>query len=169
MDGVRHPETGRPGFTLDDLAVGMTATYQHTVTAADVQKFADISGDHNPVHLDEDFARKTRFNGRIVHGMLSASFISTVLASRLPGPGTIYLKQNLSFRAPVRIGDTVEAQVTVMDIIRDKGRILLKTVCRVGETVVIDGDALVALPREPAPAALPAKAKRVAARRRRAG
>jgi 3-hydroxybutyryl-CoA dehydratase len=124
----------------------MTASYRHTVTAADVQGFADLSGDHNPVHLDEDFARTTRFNGRIAHGMLSASFVSTVIASRLPGPGTIYLSQNLVFKAPVRIGDTVEARVTVLDIIREKGRVKLKTVCTVGETVVIDGDALVWVP-----------------------
>jgi 3-hydroxybutyryl-CoA dehydratase len=146
MDDVRRPDMGAPGLALEDLTVGMTASYRHTVTAADVQTFADLSGDRNPVHLDEDFARTTRFNGRIAHGMLSASFVSTVIASRLPGPGTIYLSQNLVFKAPVRIGDTVEARVTVLDIIREKGRVKLKTVCTVGDTVVIDGDALVWVP-----------------------
>jgi 3-hydroxybutyryl-CoA dehydratase len=146
MDDSRNSEPYPAGHSLEDLSVGMSATYEHTVTEADVVKFADISGDHNPVHLDEAFARKTRFKGRIVHGMLSASFLSTVIASRLPGPGTIYLTQNLSFRAPVRIGDTVEAKVTVIDIVHDRARVLLKTVCRVGETVVIDGDALVMVP-----------------------
>jgi 3-hydroxybutyryl-CoA dehydratase len=146
MYDSRNTEPLGPGYALEDLSIGMSATYERTVTEADVVKFAHISGDHNPVHLDEDFARQTRFKGRIVHGMLSASFLSTVIASRLPGPGTIYLAQNLSFRAPVRIGDKVEAEVTVVDIVRDRARVLLKTVCRVGETVVIDGDALVMVP-----------------------
>jgi 3-hydroxybutyryl-CoA dehydratase len=145
MDDVRagRPE---PGYTLEELSVGMTAVYEHVVTEEDVIKFAEISGDYNPVHLDEAYARTTRFKGRIVHGMLSASFLSTTIASRLPGPGTIYLTQNLSFRAPVRIGDRVEARVTVTEIIREKARAVLKTVCRVGDTVVIDGDALVMVP-----------------------
>jgi 3-hydroxybutyryl-CoA dehydratase len=146
MDDARSPEPYGTGHSLEELSVGMTATYEHIVTEADVVKFADISGDHNPVHLDEAYARTTRFKGRIVHGMLSASFLSTTIASRLPGPGTIYLTQNLSFRAPVRIGDKVEAKVTVVDIIAEKARVVLKTVCRVGETVVIDGDALVMVP-----------------------
>jgi len=142
-------DAGKPpvtGYHLEDLVVGMTAAYEHVVSEGDVVHFADISGDHNPVHLDENYARTTRFKGRIVHGMLSASFLSTTIASRLPGPGTIYLTQNLSFRAPVRIGDKVEARVTVTDIIREKARVVLKTVCRVGDTVVIDGDALVMVP-----------------------
>src|SRR5690242_10079583 len=146
MDDSRSFRPTSDGFRLEDLSVGMTADYTHTVTEADVVSFAAISGDHNPVHLDEVFARTTRFKGRIVHGMLSASFLSTVIAARLPGPGTIYLTQNLSFRAPVRIGDAVEARVTITDIIREKARVALKTVCRVGDTVVIDGDALVMVP-----------------------
>lgn len=146
MDDIRAGGPPVAGYVLEDLAVGMTAAYERVVTDQDVVKFAEISGDHNPVHLDEVYARTTRFKGRIVHGMLSASFVSTTIASRLPGPGTIYLTQNLSFRAPVRIGDRVEARVTVTDIIRDKARVMLKTVCRVGATVVIDGDALVMVP-----------------------
>jgi len=146
MDDVRVGEQNAEGYALEDLSVGMTAAYEHVVTDADVVKFADISGDHNPVHLDEAYARTTRFRGRIVHGILSASFLSTAIASRLPGPGTIYLTQNLTFRAPVRIGDKVEARVTVTEIIRDKARVVLKTVCSVGDTVVIDGDALVMVP-----------------------
>ncbi len=146
MDDIRAGMDDETGYSLEDLSVGMTAAYEHIVTENDVVQFADISGDHNPVHLDEGFARTTRFKGRIVHGMLSASFLSTTIASRLPGPGTIYPTQNLSFRAPVRIGDRVEARVTVTDIVREKARVVLKTVCRVGETVVIDGDALVMVP-----------------------
>ena len=146
MDDVRSRMENRTGYSLEELSVGMSDAYEHIVTENDVVQFADISGDRNPVHLDEAYARTTRFKGRIVHGMLSASFLSTTIAARLPGPGTIYLTQNLSFRAPVRIGDKVEARVTVTDIIREKARVVLKTVCRVGDTVVIDGDALVMVP-----------------------
>lgn len=146
MDAIRAGKPAGVGYALEDLSVGMTDAYEHVVTEADVVQFADISGDRNPVHLDEAYARTTRFKGRIVHGMLTASFLSTTIASRLPGPGTIYLTQNLSFRAPVRIGDKVEARVTITDIMREKARVVLKTVCRVGETVVIDGDALVMVP-----------------------
>ena len=146
MDAIRAGKPAGVGYALEDLSVGMTDAYEHVVTESDVAQFANISGDRNPVHLDEAYARTTRFKGRIVHGMLTASFLSTTIASRLPGPGTIYLTQNLSFRAPVRIGDKVEARVTVVDIIRDKARVVLKTVCRVGDIVVIDGDALVMVP-----------------------
>ena len=146
MDDTRRLRGTEGGYFLEDLAVGMCASYARTVTEADLVLFAGISGDNNPIHMDERYAAKTKFGGRIVHGMLSASFLSTAIASKLPGPGTIYLKQNLTFRAPVRIGDTVEAQVTVMDIIREKARVVLKTVCQVEDTVVIDGDALVMVP-----------------------
>src|SRR5260370_26401411 len=146
MDDVRVGEKDGGGYALEDLAGGMSEAYGDTVPEAAVVKFADISGAHNPVHLDEAYARTTGFKGGIVHGILSASFLSTTIASRLPGPGTIYLTQNLSFRAPVRIGDKVEARVTVTEIIRDRARVMLKTVCRVGDTVVIDGDALVMVP-----------------------
>ena len=146
MDDTRRLRVSDGGYFLEDLSVGMSASYARTDTEADLVLFAGISGDHNPIHMDERYAAKTHFGGRIVHGMLSASFLSTAIASKLPGPGTIYLKQNLTFRAPVRIGDTVEAQVTVMDIIREKARVVLKTVCQVDDTVVIDGDALVMVP-----------------------
>jgi 3-hydroxybutyryl-CoA dehydratase len=145
MDDIRRPDGTPNGYSLEDLSIGMTAASRHTVAASDIDRFAEVTGDHNPVHLDEAYASKTRFKGRIAHGMLTASFISATL-TKLPGPGTIYLSQNLSFRAPVRIGDTVEARVTVTDIIREKSRVVLKTVCRVGETVVIDGEALVMVP-----------------------
>lgn len=146
MDDVRRRADRRPGYALEDLTVGMTASYTHTLTDRDIHAFADLTGDHNPLHLDEDFARTTRFKGRIAHGMLSASFFSTVLAI-LPGPGTIYLGQTLAFKAPVRIGDTVVARATVTDILPEKARVRLKTVCSVGETVVIDGEATVIVPR----------------------
>jgi len=144
MDDVLHRDARR-AYALEDLTVGMTASYRHTITDADVRTFADLTGDHNPLHLDEDFARTTRFKGRVAHGMLTASYFSTVIAI-LPGPGTVYLSQSLAFRAPVRIGDTVEARVTVTDIIRDKGRVVLKTVCTVGDKVVVDGEAVALVP-----------------------
>lgn len=134
------------GLYLEDLAVGMTAAYAKTVTDADIVLFAGISGDVNPVHLNQEFAAGTMFEGRIAHGMLSASFISTVIGTKLPGPGAIYLAQNLKFKAPVRSGDTVQARVTVTEIQADKRRVALKTVCTVGDKVVIDGDALIMVP-----------------------
>jgi 3-hydroxybutyryl-CoA dehydratase len=142
MDDVRIREDVRLGLALEDLAVGMTAAYEQTVTEADIQAFADVTGDHNPLHLDEEFARHTRFGGRIAHGMLTAGFISTALAT-LPGPGTIYLSQTLAFRAPVRIGDTIEARVTVAEILPEKRKVRLTTQCRVGDTAVVDGEAMV--------------------------
>ena len=145
MDEVRQSVAPRQGYALEELVVGMTASYFHTLTEADVVEFADLTGDHNPLHLDEEFAKRTRFKGRIVHGMLTASFLSTVVAI-MPGPGTIYLSQSLAFHAPVRIGDTVEAHVTVAEINAAHKRVRLKTVCRVGDTVVIDGEALVLVP-----------------------
>ncbi len=135
------------GYFLEDMEVGMTAIYAKTVTEADIVMFAGISGDTNPVHLDAHFAEQTVFKGRIAHGMLSASFISTVLGTRLPGPGCIYLSQNLKFRAPVKAGDTVTARVTVKDVSPDNKRVTVATVCTVGDTVVIDGEALLLVNR----------------------
>ena len=135
------------GYFLDDLSVGMSGVYAKTVTDADIVMFAGISGDTNPVHLDELFADQTRFKGRIAHGMLSASFISTVLGTRLPGPGCVYCSQTLKFRAPVKAGDTVTARVTIRDIDQDKKRVTFSTVCSVADTVVIDGEATLLVDR----------------------
>ena len=129
------------GYFLDDLEIGMSASYAKTVTDADITIFAGVSGDTNPVHLDDTFAEKTLFGERIVHGMLSASFISTVFGTRLPGPGCVYLSQNLRFRAPVKVGDTVEARVTVKEIVTEKKRVLFDTVCSVDGRSVLDGEA----------------------------
>lgn len=134
------------GHVIEDLAVGQSASFTKTVTEADIVKFADVSGDNNPVHLDEAFAQTTMFKGRIAHGMLSAGFISTVIGTRLPGSGTIYMSQTLRFRAPVRIGDTVTATCTITEIIPEKRRAVLSTICKVGDTVVIEGEALVMVP-----------------------
>ena len=141
------------GYYFEDLSPGMTAVYAKTVTDADVVLFAGISGDVNPVHLNQEFADRTMFRGRIAHGMLTASFISTVIGTKLPGPGCIYVSQNLKFKAPVRIGDTVNARVTVTSVDEVRGRIAVETTCTVGSTVVIAGEAVLMVPRRPAPQA----------------
>ncbi|MEZ5628247.1 MAG: MaoC family dehydratase [Rhodocyclaceae bacterium] len=135
------------GHRFEDLTVGMSAAYGHTVTEADILLFAGVSGDTNPVHLNEELAAASMFGGRIAHGMLSASFISTVFGTRLPGPGCIYLSQTLKFKAPVRIGDTVVARVTVKSLTPEKRKALFDTVCTVGETVVLTGEAEIMVPK----------------------
>ncbi len=131
------------GYYLEDLSVGMSASYAKTITDADIVLFAGISGDTNPIHLNQEFASQTMFKERIAHGMLSASFISTVIGTKLPGPGCIYLSQNMKFKAPVKVGDTVLAKATITEILPEKKRVHLKTECLVGETLVIDGEAVV--------------------------
>ncbi len=149
-----HPQpVGFEGFFLEDLRPGMTASYARTVTEADIVLFAGVSGDQNPVHLNQEFAEGTRFKGRIAHGMLTASFISTVLGNKLPGPGCIYVSQNLKFKAPVRAGDTVHTRVEVIEVDKVKGRVRLETICRVGEVTVIEGEAVLMVPRRLANAA----------------
>ena len=136
-------------FFLEDLQVGQSASYERTISDADVREFALISGDSNPVHLDEAFAQTTRFKGRIVHGMLPVTFVSTVLGTKLPGAGAIFMGASFRFKAPVRIGDTVVATCTVKEI-GTKGRVSFDCTCSVGDTVVVEGDALVKVPsREP--------------------
>jgi 3-hydroxybutyryl-CoA dehydratase len=137
------------GYYLEDLSVGMTSIFAKTVTEADIVMFAGVSGDTNPVHINQQFAEGTMFKGRIAHGMLSASFISTVVGTRLPGPGCIYINQSLRFRAPVKAGDTVVARATVKEILPERRRVVLTTVCSVGETVVIDGEATMMVANRP--------------------
>lgn len=131
------------GYDIEDLAVGMTASFSKTITEADIILFAGASGDNNAIHINEDFARKTPFKGRIAHGFLTASTISAAIANRLPGPGTIYLSQQMRFVGPVRPGDTVNAVVTVKEIVAAKSRAVLTTVCSVGDRVVVEGEATV--------------------------
>ena len=127
-----------------DLQVGETASLSKTITDEDVRAFAQMTGDHNPVHLDDDFAQKTRFGRRIAHGMLSASLISAVLANQLPGQGTVYLSQTLQFVAPVYLGDTVTARVTVTRVREDKPIVMLETVCiNQRDETLIKGEAVV--------------------------
>ncbi len=137
------------GYYLEDLSVGMTGVFAKTVTEADIVLFAGVSGDTNPVHINQLFAENSIFKGRIAHGMLSASFISTVIGTRIPGPGAIYLNQSLRFRAPVKAGDTVVARVTVKDIKPKRRRVVLETTCNVGDTVVLDGEATVMVSNRP--------------------
>jgi 3-hydroxybutyryl-CoA dehydratase len=132
---------------FNELEVGQSATYARTISEADIVLFAGVSGDDNPVHLNEIYAAESMFKGRIAHGMLTASYISTVIGTRLPGPGSIYLGQNLKFRAPVRAGDTVTATVTIKEIDPAKRRLTLTTVCTVGDTAVVEGEAVVMLPK----------------------
>jgi len=135
-----------PATTRGHIVIGEKASLSHTVTDADIADFARLSGDVNPVHLDEDYARQTRFGGRIAHGMLVAGFISAVLGKRLPGPGGIYLVQTLKFTAPVRIGDTITASAEVTAYREDKRIVTLKTECtnQRGE-LVVTGEAVIML------------------------
>lgn len=144
------------GYYFEDLSVGMSEVFAKTVTDADIVGFADITGDTNPIHLDEGFAAESPFKDRIAHGMLSAGLISAVLGTRLPGPGCIYLSQSLRFMAPVKIGDHVVATATITEKI-DKGRrIIMETVCKVGDIVVIEGEAMMKVDARPAERAEPA-------------
>jgi len=137
------------GKTFDQLNVGDTGKFAKTVTDADIYLFAGVTGDLNPAHIDEDYAQGTFFKTRIAHGMLSAGFISAVIGTRLPGPGTVYMRQTLDFLAPVRIGDTVTATVEVVEKL-EKKRVRLKTTCTNQEGVtVLEGEALVSPPRPP--------------------
>ncbi|MBP5858301.1 MaoC family dehydratase [Marivibrio halodurans] len=140
MDNTRLHEDLN-GYFIEDLSVGMSAAFAKTITEADIVMFSGVTGDMNPVHVNEDFARDTMFKGRIAHGMLTASLISTVLGMKMPGPGCIYLSQDLKFLAPVRAGDTVTAHAIITDIIPEKKRIVCKTTASIGEKIVCDGEA----------------------------
>ncbi|AOZ50282.1 MaoC family dehydratase [Chromobacterium vaccinii] len=131
---------------FEDLAVGASAETGKTITEADVLLFSAVSGDNNPVHLDQTYAATTPFETRIAHGMLTASLISGVIGTRLPGYGTVYLSQSTRFKAPVRIGETVTTRVTVEELIPEKKRVRLSTQCRVGDKVVLEGESLVIAP-----------------------
>ncbi len=134
------------GLYFDELSVGQSAEMSRVVGAADIEAFAEVSGDNNPVHLDAAYAASTPFGERIAHGMLSAGYISAILGTRLPGPGAIYLSQALRFRRPVKIGDLVVARATIRELDEAKGRVTLDTVCEVAGKTVIDGEAVVIAP-----------------------
>lgn len=134
---------------FEDLSIGMTETYAKVVKSSDVVGFAEITGDRNPIHLSEHFAAKTPFRGRIAHGLYTAGLISAVIGTRLPGPGAIYVSQMLNFKAPVRIGDTVEASVKVVELVARGHRAKLACTCTVRGTVVLEGEAIVKIPSRP--------------------
>jgi len=136
----------RGTIVIEDLEVGMLRYLQKQVTDADIEMFAQVSTDRNPVHLDDDYARDTIFQGRIAHGMLTAGLISAVIGEQLPGHGTVYLGQTLKFMAPVRPGDMVRAEVQVEAIEHSRRRVTLATRCLVGDTVVLKGEAVVLAP-----------------------
>ena len=136
------------GKTIGELKVGDTAEFSKTVSESDIYMFAGISGDMNPAHIDESYASKTAFKTRIAHGMIPAGFISAVLGTRLPGPGSVYMKQDLTFLAPVRIGDTITARVEIIEILAEKKRVRFRTTCANQDGImVLDGEALVSPPR----------------------
>ncbi|MDE9449737.1 MaoC family dehydratase [Aliiroseovarius sp. Z3] len=136
----------RGTICIEELEIGMSRHVTKEVTDRDIEMFAEISTDRNPVHLDDDYANDTIFEGRIAHGMLTAGLISAVIGEQLPGHGTIYMGQSLTFLAPVRPGDTVRAEVTVMDIDHAKRRVTLKTECLVEGKPVLKGEAKVLAP-----------------------
>jgi 3-hydroxybutyryl-CoA dehydratase len=138
------------GLFLEDLSVGQSAQLVRAVTEADIVAFAAVTGDTNPVHLDADYAATTSFGERIAHGMLSAGHISAVLGTTLPGPGAVYLSQSLAFKRPVKIGVEVTAKVTVTAIDAARARVTLATVCQVGGKTVVDGEAVVLVPKKSA-------------------
>ena len=136
------------GLFFEDLSVGQSAETTKVVTANDVEAFAAVSGDTNPVHLDEDYAQTTTFQTRIAHGMLSGAYISAVIGTKLPGPGSIYLSQSMRFRRPVKLGDAVVTRVTIQALDEAPGHATLATVCQVNGKTVVDGEAVIMVPRK---------------------
>lgn len=137
---------GLRGYYFEDLKVGMQESFSRTVTDTDMRNFSGVSGDTNPMHLNKEFASQTQFKDTIVFGMLTASLISAVIGTKLPGPGCIYMGQTLKFLAPVYVGDTVYAVCKIKELFPDKKRALFDTKCYVGDKVVIDGEALIKVP-----------------------
>lgn len=131
---------------LNDIKIGMVECYSKIILNSDVQTYAQLSGDVNPVHLDDAYAKKSRFGKKIAHGLLSAGFFSAIFGTKLPGPGCVYVSQNLNFKRPVYIGDTVNASVTVIDVNYKSKKIKFKTECKVNNKVVIDGVAELFVP-----------------------
>ena len=136
------------GKAIGTLKIGDNAEFTKTISETDIYLYAGVSGDFNPAHINEEYAKNTFFKTRIAHGMLSASFISTVIGLKLPGPGTIYLDQSLKFMAPVRMGDTITARVEIVEIMADKNKARLKTTCANQDgTTVLEGEAIVSPPK----------------------
>ncbi|ELY4817761.1 MaoC family dehydratase [Cronobacter malonaticus] len=133
-------------YAIENIKVGMTESYSQTITDADVKGFAGLSGDRNPVHMDENYAQSSRFKRRIAHGMLSTSFFSALFGTKLPGEGCVYVSQNVIFKKPVYVGDTVVATIEVTGVDIDKRRVYFDTYCKVGKSKVITGNAEIYMP-----------------------
>ncbi|MFW9974430.1 MAG: MaoC family dehydratase [Candidatus Thorarchaeota archaeon] len=132
----------------EDIKIGDSAEVEHTITKEDIQTFGDLSGDYNPLHFNDEWAKQTMFGGRIAHGILTAALISNVIGMKLPGTGTIYLSQQMRFRKPVKINDTITARVEVIEKNDEKERISLRTICtNQDDATVLDGEAIVTLMR----------------------
>jgi len=140
--------TGIMQLSFEDIKIGMKASYSQTITDADVKSFAGISGDRNPVHLDEEYAHKSRYKKRIAHGMISSSFFSALFGTKIPGEGCVYVSQSLQFKRPVYLGDTVTAIVSVTKLNYEKRRVFFRTQCKVKNKIVIDGEAELYVPIE---------------------
>jgi 3-hydroxybutyryl-CoA dehydratase len=136
----------KPIASIENFSVGMIESYKQTILEKDIELFAKISGDFNPVHLDENYASNSRFKKRIAHGLLSASFFSALFGMKLPGNGCVYVAQSLNFRRPVYIGDEVLASIEIIKIDKIKSRLFFKTICKANGKVVIDGEAEIFIP-----------------------
>lgn len=146
----RKPGEAVRGYYFEELIEGLSATHERTISEADIVQFAELSGDFNPVHLDKTYAATTPFKDCIAHGILSASLISAVFGMKLPGPGAIYVSQTLNFKAPVKVGDHVVAEVVVETLVEAKRRAVFSCACYVGDRCVLQGDAVLLVPRRPA-------------------
>jgi len=138
------------GLYFEDLSIGQTAELTRTADDAAIRAFAAVSGDDNPLHLDDAYAAASSFGGRVAHGMLIGAYVSALIAGRLPGPGSVYLRQTLRFRRPVRVGDEVTARVTISALDAATGRVTMRTLCTVRGKTVVDGEAVIMAPRRPA-------------------
>jgi acyl dehydratase len=135
-------------FPLEEIKIGMEVSYSQTITDADIKTFAGLSGDHNPIHVSNEYAQNSRYKKRIAHGLMSASFFSALFGTRLPGPGCVYVSQSLQFKRPVYIDDTVIATIIVKSVDLEKRRVFFQTICKVKNKIVIDGEAELYVPNE---------------------
>ena len=149
LEGSETTQLEIRSLFFEDLSIGMTETLTRAVLSAEVVKFAELTGDRNPIHLSEEYASQTQFRSRIAHGLYTASLISAVLGTRLPGPGAIYIGQTLNFRGPVHIGDVVAAEVTIAELLPERHRARLACTCKVRGETVLDGEAWVKVPTRP--------------------
>lgn len=132
---------------IEKISVGMTASYSQTITDTDIKCFAGMSGDHNPVHLDKEYAESSRYGKRIAHGLMTASFFSALFGTKIPGPGCLYVSQSLNFKRPVYIDDTVTAIIEVKKVDLEKNRVFFNTTCRVKNKIVTTGEAEIFIPK----------------------